>query len=180
MARQELWQGLVVGLATIPWAGCGTSQVHFVAPEQMKIEITPEPGHGPSTSVVLPAKIDLPEGKITWLRLSEIPGHQGLEVWASVEMLSRGLHGASSYFRDHCTIPVVFEADDFDQIMANNLVTKVIYLPDPEYQEVAIGGPAVAAETLVSTRLEPGMDPVQEAKKKGTILAIVRMGNRKY
>src|SRR5262249_2534212 len=46
-----------------------------------------------------------------------------------------------------------------------------IYLPDPKYQEVASG-----VETLVSTRLEPGVDPVLEADKRGTILLVVRLG----
>jgi hypothetical protein len=31
-------------------------------------------------------------------------------------------------------------------------------------------------ETLVSTRLEPGIDPILEADKRGTILMIVRLG----
>ena len=53
-----------------------------------------------------------------------------------------------------------------------NFVTKVIYLPDPKYQELAIAG----VETLVSTRLEPGVDPILEADKRGTILLIVRLG----
>ena len=53
-----------------------------------------------------------------------------------------------------------------------NFVTKVIYLPDPKYQELAVSG----VETLVSTRLEPGVDPILEADKRGTILLIVRLG----
>ena len=51
-------------------------------------------------------------------------------------------------------------------------MTKVIYLPDPKYQELAVAG----VETLVSTRLEPGVDPILEADKRGTILLIVRLG----
>ncbi len=51
-------------------------------------------------------------------------------------------------------------------------MTKVIYLPDPRYQELAVAN----VETLVSTRLEPGVDPVLEADKRGTILLIVRLG----
>ena len=57
-------------------------------------------------------------------------------------------------------------------IDGGNFVTKVIYLPDPKYQELAISG----VETLVSTRLEPGVDPILEADKRGTILLIVRLG----
>jgi hypothetical protein len=52
-------------------------------------------------------------------------------------------------------------------------VTKVIYLPDPEFQELALSG----VETLVSTRLDPGVDPIAEADRRGAILAILRVGN---
>ena len=73
----------------------------------------------------------------------------------------------------HNAIPVQFTAEDFDQVVdGGNFVTKVIYLPDPKYQELAVSG----VETLVSTRLEPGVDPILEADKRGTILLIVRLG----
>ena len=73
----------------------------------------------------------------------------------------------------HNAIPVQFTTEDFDQVIdGGNFVTKVIYLPDPKYQELAVSG----VETLVSTRLEPGIDPILEADKRGTILLIVRLG----
>ena len=71
-------------------------------------------------------------------------------------------------------MPLTFTNEDFDQAVAGNLVVKVIYLPDRDNQDFAsIAG----AEELVSTRLEPGDDPVAEAQRRGTILAIVRLGN---
>jgi hypothetical protein len=33
-------------------------------------------------------------------------------------------------------------------------------------------------ETLVSTRLDPGIDPITEADRRGAILAIIRLGNK--
>jgi hypothetical protein len=33
-------------------------------------------------------------------------------------------------------------------------------------------------ETLVSTRLDPGLDPIVEADRRGSILAIIRVGNK--
>ena len=33
-------------------------------------------------------------------------------------------------------------------------------------------------DTLVSTRLDPGVDPITEADRRGSILAIVRLGNK--
>ena len=59
-------------------------------------------------------------------------------------------------------------------MLTGNFVTKVIYLPDPEFQELALAG----VETLVSTRLDPGVDPIVEADRRGAILAIVRLGNK--
>ncbi len=77
-------------------------------------------------------------------------------------------------FLAHNAIPVQFTPEDFDQAISGNFVTKVIYLPDPEYQELALAG----VETLVSTRLDPGVDPIVEADRRGAILAIVRLGNK--
>src|SRR5262249_336178 len=74
----------------------------------------------------------------------------------------------------HSPIPVQFTEEDFDQVLSGNFVTKVIYLPDPEFQELALAG----VETLVSTRLDPGVDPIPEADRRGSILAILRMGNK--
>ena len=80
---------------------------------------------------------------------------------------------ATDAYLTHNPIPVQFTPEDFDQVVdGGNFVTKVIYLPDPKYQELAVAG----VETLVSTRLEPGVDPILEADKRGTILLIVRLG----
>ena len=61
----------------------------------------------------------------------------------------------------------------FEQAAAHNFVVKVIYLPDPQYQDLAATGP----DEVVSSRLEPGVDPIVEAKRRGSILAIIRLGN---
>jgi hypothetical protein len=74
----------------------------------------------------------------------------------------------------HNAIPIQLTDEDFDQVASGNFVTKVIYLPDPEFQELALAG----VETLVSTRLDPGIDPIVEADRRGSILAIIRMGNK--
>ena len=77
-------------------------------------------------------------------------------------------------FLAHNAIPVQFTPEDFDQVLTGNFVTKVIYLPDPEYQELALAG----VETLVSTRLDPGVDPIVEADRRGAILAHRSLGQQ--
>ncbi|MFO0919942.1 MAG: thioredoxin domain-containing protein, partial [Planctomycetaceae bacterium] len=60
--------------------------------------------------------------------------------------------------------------EDLDQIASGNSVTKVAYLPQAKLQML----PDAAIETLVSTRLNPQVDPIEEAKRQGEILAVLR------
>lgn len=77
-------------------------------------------------------------------------------------------------FLAHASVPVSFSEEDLRQASEGNLVVKVVYLPDPQFQDfAAVGG----LEEIVSTRLEPGADPVAEAQRRGTILAVTRLGN---
>jgi hypothetical protein len=70
-------------------------------------------------------------------------------------------------------VPVEFTEDDFRQVVDRNYIVKVIYLPDPQFQDGAGAGP----DEIVSTRLEPGQDPIQEALRRGSILLVLRIGN---
>src|SRR5205823_6266571 len=54
-----------------------------------------------------------------------------------------------------------------------NYIVKVVYLPDPQFQDSAASGP----DEIDSRRLEPGQDPIQEALRRGSILLVVRIGN---
>jgi hypothetical protein len=76
-------------------------------------------------------------------------------------------------FLAHNAVPVEFTEEDFRQVAEGNYLVKVIYLPDPANQEVAITG----TDEIISTRLEPGADPIQEALRRGSILLVIRMGN---
>jgi hypothetical protein len=150
-----------------------TSQVAFVGPEGTTVswDIS-APGAFDSQPLVCPGRYNFPQGAIYRLKLTSIPGRPGIELYPTLEvgpMMPR-----TEAFLAHNAIPVQFTPEDFDQVTSGNFVTKVIYLPDPEYQELALAG----VETLVSTRLDPGVDPIVEADRRGAILAIVRLGNK--
>ncbi len=76
-------------------------------------------------------------------------------------------------FLAHSAVPIEFTNDDWKQIKEGNYLVKVIYLPDPQFQDVAGTG----TDEIISTRLEPGADPIQEALRRGSILVVLRMGN---
>jgi hypothetical protein len=150
-----------------------SSQIHFTGPEGMQVnwDIS-SPGAFDSEPLVCPGRYNFPQGAIYRLKLSNIPSRPGVELFPTLEVgpaLPR-----TDAFLAHNSIPVQFTEEDFDQVRTGNFVTKVIYLPDPEFQELAVAG----VETLVSTRLDPGVDPIVEADRRGAIMAIVRLGDK--
>jgi hypothetical protein len=149
------------------------SQVAFVGPEGMRITWdVGAPGQFDSEPLVCPGHYNFPQGAIYRLKLTYIPGRPAVELYPTLEI--GPAVPRTEAFLAHNAIPVQFTEEDFDQVLSGNFVTKVIYLPDPEFQGFALAG----VETLVSTRLDPGVDPIVEADRRGAILAVVRVGNK--
>lgn len=161
-------------LAMGPRFVTGRSQVRFVRPTSMKIAWQSVNAMDADTftppQLEVPARYNFLQARIYRLKLSDIVNRPGLELYPTLEVYP-GNAKVDAYLA-HNAVPIEFTEEDFDQVQAGNFVTKVIYLPDPAYQELAIAG----VETLVSTRLDPGVDPVQEANRRGAILAVVRLG----
>jgi hypothetical protein len=152
------------------------SQIYFLDPNGMQIGW--QTGAGPNgertylpAQLTVPARYNFNQGYIYRLKITNIPGRPAVSLYPTIEVAPTT--PATDAYLAHNAIPVQFTSEDFDQVVdGGNFVTKVIYLPDPKYQELAVSG----VETLVSTRLEPGVDPILEADKRGTILLIVRLG----
>lgn len=151
------------------------SQVFFLDPDNMRIGWQTGAPQGERVFVTheqaVPFRYNFMQGYIYRLKLTDIANHPGVALYPTIEVAPST--PATDAYLTHNPIPVQFTAEDFEQVIdGGNFVTKVIYLPDPRFQELAIAG----VETLVSTRLEPGVDPILEADKRGTILMIVRLG----
>ena len=149
------------------------SQIAFQNPEGMEVrwDVT-APGRFDSEALVAPARYNFPQGAIYRLKIANIPGRPGIELYPTLEIAPATPR--TEAFLAHNAIPASLTEEDFDQVLSGNFVTKVIYLPNPEFQELALAG----VDTLVSTRLEPGTDPIVEATRRGSILAIFRLGNK--
>jgi hypothetical protein len=151
------------------------TQVRFVKPSGMKVSwFTQGPDGKPSYStnpIDVPGRYNFVQAAIYRLKLSNIEGRPGLEVYPTLEVVPT--NEKTEAFLAHSSVPVEFTEEDFKQIAQGNYVVKVIYLPDPQYQELAGTG----TEEILSTRLEPGADPINEALRRGSILLVIRMGN---
>jgi len=152
--------------------GQAVSQVLFSKPEMMQVRWdVGGVGTYDSAPLICPGRQNFPQGGIYRLKVTNVAGREGVELYPTMEIGPATPRTES--FLAHSAIPVQFTEEDFDQVLTGNLVTKVIYLPDREHQELAVAG----VETLVSTRLDPNIDPIVEADRRGSILAIIRLGN---
>ena len=148
-------------------------QVLFASPEGLQVQWdSTGMGQFDSVPLIVPGRYDFPEGFIYRLKLTNIAEREGVELYPTLELAPTTPRTAA--YLAHNAVPVQFTEEDFDQVLAGNFVTKVIFLPDPDFQALALPN----VETLVSTRLDPGMDPIVEADRRGSILAIVRIGNK--
>lgn len=148
-------------------------QVTFGRPEGMQVRYDSTGGGTfDSEPLIVPARQNFPQGGLFRVKLTNIPGREGVELYPTIELAYA--NPRTGAYLAHNSIPIQFDPEDFDQVVTGNFVTKVLYLPDPDFQ-----GPALAGiDTLVSTRLDPGIDPIVEADRRGSILAIIRLGDK--
>ncbi len=153
----------------------GRSSINFTGPAGMKVTWQLPDGtfNDEASALTAPKEYNFLQASVYRLRLTSIlPDHPGKSFYPTLEV-AQG-NPKTLVFLSHSSVPLTFSADDFAQAKAGNLVVKVVYLPDPINQDF---NTVLGAEEVVSTRLEPGADPVAEAQRRGTILAIIRMGN---
>lgn len=146
------------------------TSIKFVSPQGMKVTWLGPAGYI-EPGIAAQASYNFAQGNVYRLRLSGIPTRPGKTYYPTLEITNAT--PKTIEFLSHNTVPVGFTDEDFAQVAAGNLVTKAIYLPDPQFADLAVGG----AEELVSTKLNPGEDPTVEASRRGTILAVIRLGN---
>jgi hypothetical protein len=153
--------------------GGNTSQIAFLGEDGIRVQWDVSGRHTfDSVPLIIPGRQNFTQGAIYRLKVSNIPGRPGAIIYPTLEIAP--VTPRTDAYLSHAPVPVQFTEEDFDQVLSGNFVTKVVYLPDPEFQELALAG----VETLVSTRLDPGVDPIAEADRRGSILAVLRMGNK--
>lgn len=155
-----------------PMGPAATSQIAFLGSGGTEVawDISGQ-GLFDSVPLVIPGRQNFSQGAIYRLKLTNLTDRPGVELYPTLEIAP--VTPRTDAYLAHAPIPVQFTDEDLDQVLSGNFVTKVVYLPDPEFQELALAG----VETLVSTRLDPGVDPIAEADRRGSIMAILRIGN---
>lgn len=111
-------------------------------------------------------------GHVYRLKITNIPGHPGKELFPSVEVIGRLFPPPGQ--ENNFPVPVNIEIDDLDPAMDGVLVNRVVYLENPRNtiaeQRTRDDQPFFDVGTA--------QDPLRAAEKLGRPMVIVRIGSR--
>jgi RNA polymerase sigma factor (sigma-70 family) len=142
-------------------------QVRITGPLGMKVVvITAARKDNELPSIEVPERLDLGQGAIHQLKMIDIPNRPGITLFPTVEIPRS--NETTEPFLTSSAISIEFTDEDFDHVRDGNAIQKVVYLPRGRQEEPT---------TIASYNLEPGRDVIAEARRRGAILAVVRMGN---
>lgn len=144
--------------------------VELRAPEGTKVSIASQGQFG--AAQLTPLRLGLLIAPVYRFKVSDIPGHEGLEVFPTIELVDRVYPPCGQERR--FPIPIELNADDIELALEGKFVTRVVYLEDPD-----------KALPVAEGRMDqhwydagPGVNPLLEADRWGRPLAIVRVGGR--
>lgn len=126
---------------------------------------------GESSALNSASVVALRVGSIYRLKLSDLPEYPGVELYPTVELIDR-LHpprGREIEF----AIPVALTAEEIALAIEGRLVTKVIYLEQPDRATPSRGSNAARSRIAA-----PRENPIALADQAGRPMAIVRIGGR--
>ncbi len=125
----------------------------------------------PVGAATTPALVAVNVGHVYRLRIGDMPDFPGVEIYPSIELLDR-LHPPQGR-ENEFPIPIIITAEDIRTALSGQLVTRVIYLEQPQI-----------AQELDPLRREipqsvlPSDNSLQEADRLGRPMAIIRIGGR--
>ncbi len=119
-----------------------------------------------------PARAGLLIGSVYRLRVTNIPQHEGQEVFPSIELVNRLFPPPGQETR--FPIPIELAEEDLNLALQGNFITRIIYLEDPKNALPVVQNPKQQSRYEV----EPQDDPLAVADRLGRPMAILRMGGR--
>jgi uncharacterized repeat protein (TIGR01451 family) len=128
---------------------------------------------GPQTGFTLdgPAQFTIGVGCVYRLKIASMPEFPGVELYPTIEIFDR-LHpppGREAEF----PIPIPITADEVQKAINGGMVTKVIYLEQPQF---AVTGDLAPA--LLNRVLPPDRNLLIEADRRGRPMVLLRLGGR--
>lgn len=129
-------------------------------------------GNTPIAGQAAPLIVAANAGHLYRLKVSGMPKFPGLDFYPTVELVDR-LHPPQGR-EDEFPVPIIITSDDIEIALRGQLVTRVIYLEQPQ---IAASFDPLDGE--IPQSVAPIDNAFQEADRLGRPMAIIRLGGRK-
>ena len=128
---------------------------------------------GPEDAVLThaPSQVGMLVGQSYRIRISGMPEFPGAELYPSIELIDR-LHPPAGREQEF-PIPIQLTAEEIAIALDDRLVTKVVYLEQPQIAE-----PQPVDRPLRTVDLPASANLLQAADQRGRAMAIIRLGGR--
>lgn len=145
--------------------------VEIKAPQGALISLAVDGNFGPAVNT--PVRFGMLIAPVYRLRVTNIPLHEGEEVYPTIEVIDRLYPpvGRAVQF----PVPIEITQEDLELALEGNYVMRVIYLEDPNHPLPACPGGCCSQNWFDAG---PGANPVEVADRLGRPMAILRLGGR--
>jgi uncharacterized repeat protein (TIGR01451 family) len=141
----------------------------FITPGQCEVSVWKNGGF---EKVDSGQPIALMIGRVYRLKLTNIDRHPGTIIYPSIELINR-LYPPLGEADKHA-VEILFDQSDLDQVVKGNVVTRVVYLENPE-----LALPVTQKQGEQNWYdMAPGEDPLETSSQYGRPMVIVRVGSR--
>lgn len=144
----------------------------FLTPKGVRV--TAYPGTSLSRMYETPATVGLRPGYVYRFELSNLPYYPGVSIFPEVELRGTLVPRPGMKYMDY-PIPILLSESDIEKVIKGVVLTKVIYLEDPDKAlpaEVGRDNPVEMPDASES-------EAFKAAFASGRLMAIVRVGNLK-
>ena len=153
------------------------SVANYVQPVQVQLPTTGEVsfyrgGAEGGVTLAAPAQAGMQVGHAYRIKISNLPDHPGVELFPTIELLGR-LHPPVE-LKDKYPVPIEITAEEIETVVKDQMVTKVIYLEQPQ---LATPTRQVNGKQHVES-LETEINLLEAADQRGRPIAILRIGGR--
>lgn len=122
-------------------------------------------------TVPSPAQMSVMVGHSYRLKVSQMPQLPGVEIFPTIEVIDR-LHPPAGK-QHQFPIPVYIDRADIELALDGHLVTRVVYLEQPQF-----AAPFELDEATRTRTTEPTANALSEADRYGRPMLILRLGGR--
>jgi uncharacterized repeat protein (TIGR01451 family) len=137
------------------------------------LRVTFYQGRQPARTFDAPTVVGVRPGYTYQVQLSNLPGRPGVTLFPTLEVYG-SLHLGPKHNAALFPLPLPLTEADVQSAVAGNLITKVIYLENPDRAIPTATQPGELLETPVVREV----DLMREARARGRPIAIFRLGGR--